>query len=456
MKNRSIASFIFKTLCGSAGLIPQSSDWRSGSDNHSTRVRLASFTLVELLIVIAILAVLAAAVVLVLNPAELLAQARDTQRITDLKNLNESVNIFVLDNSTVSLGASQTIHLSLPDTSATCATYSSLPTLPAGWSYKCATEANLRKTDGTGWIPVNFNLIKGGSTIPYLPIDPTNDAVSGKYYTYTPGGSFELTALLEAEKHEAAVRDGGYLPGTYQVGSHLDLTPVLRDGGLRGYWNFDSVSSNSVYDGSGSGNTGTMYSASSTVGSLITSSGCKRGSCVVMDGVDDSVRVPYSASLAPTGGLTISVWAYKADWTTPTGNNRLVSKTEGGGYQIAVNGGSSDDIYAIVMKGGSYRAVSTIRSTLSPGWHQFVTTFDGRYLKIFKDGVSSATFDSGVGGAIQYACSNSLIIGGESGCGTSPAGDGPYSGLLDEIMVYGRALSDKEVELLYNRPDAIQ
>ncbi|MDD4819148.1 MAG: prepilin-type N-terminal cleavage/methylation domain-containing protein, partial [Candidatus Colwellbacteria bacterium] len=35
-----------------------------------------AFTLVELLIVIAILAVLAAAVVIVLNPAELLAQAR--------------------------------------------------------------------------------------------------------------------------------------------------------------------------------------------------------------------------------------------------------------------------------------------------------------------------------------------------------------------------------------------
>ncbi|MDD4931154.1 MAG: prepilin-type N-terminal cleavage/methylation domain-containing protein, partial [Candidatus Colwellbacteria bacterium] len=43
-----------------------------------------SFTLVELLIVIAILAVLAAAVVVVLNPAELLAQARDSQRSTDL------------------------------------------------------------------------------------------------------------------------------------------------------------------------------------------------------------------------------------------------------------------------------------------------------------------------------------------------------------------------------------
>jgi prepilin-type N-terminal cleavage/methylation domain-containing protein len=39
------------------------------------------FTLIELLIVIAILAILATAVVLVLNPAQILAQARDAQRI---------------------------------------------------------------------------------------------------------------------------------------------------------------------------------------------------------------------------------------------------------------------------------------------------------------------------------------------------------------------------------------
>ena len=57
-----------------------------------------SFTLVELLIVIAILAVLAAAVVIVLNPAELLAQARDSQRITDMKTLKDSIDIWVVDN----------------------------------------------------------------------------------------------------------------------------------------------------------------------------------------------------------------------------------------------------------------------------------------------------------------------------------------------------------------------
>ena len=41
-----------------------------------------AFTLIELLVVIAIIAVLAVVVVLVLNPAQLLKQARDSSSLT--------------------------------------------------------------------------------------------------------------------------------------------------------------------------------------------------------------------------------------------------------------------------------------------------------------------------------------------------------------------------------------
>ncbi|MGC9603563.1 MAG: type II secretion system protein, partial [Minisyncoccia bacterium] len=43
---------------------------------------LTGFTLIELLVVIGILGTLATAVVLVLNPAQLLAQARDSTRLS--------------------------------------------------------------------------------------------------------------------------------------------------------------------------------------------------------------------------------------------------------------------------------------------------------------------------------------------------------------------------------------
>ena len=45
----------------------------------------SAFTLIELLVVIAILAILAVVVVLVLNPAELLKQSRDANRLSDMQ-----------------------------------------------------------------------------------------------------------------------------------------------------------------------------------------------------------------------------------------------------------------------------------------------------------------------------------------------------------------------------------
>ncbi|MFA6495055.1 MAG: type II secretion system protein, partial [Candidatus Paceibacterota bacterium] len=59
-----------------------------------------SFTLIELLIVIGILAVLVAAIVITLNPAQLLAQARDSKRQQDLSALTQALNtITTLDQS---------------------------------------------------------------------------------------------------------------------------------------------------------------------------------------------------------------------------------------------------------------------------------------------------------------------------------------------------------------------
>ena len=53
------------------------------------------FTLVELLIVIGILAILTAAVVVVLNPAELLKQARDSQRFADLDSVKSAIALYL-------------------------------------------------------------------------------------------------------------------------------------------------------------------------------------------------------------------------------------------------------------------------------------------------------------------------------------------------------------------------
>lgn len=58
-----------------------------------------AFTLVELLIVIAIVSILAAVVVIAINPTQLLKQARDKKRVTDLLNMQKAFSLYALDNA---------------------------------------------------------------------------------------------------------------------------------------------------------------------------------------------------------------------------------------------------------------------------------------------------------------------------------------------------------------------
>jgi type II secretory pathway pseudopilin PulG len=194
-----------------------------------------SFTLVELLVVIGILAILTAAVVVVLNPAELLKQSRDSKRVTDLAAVNNAIKLLLTQVPDVNLGNASTVYFSLPAANSDCSDIvSSLPQVPAGWSYRCTTAANLTKTDGSGWLPVNFSSTGGVASLPALPIDPSNTA--NNYYMYTSrGGLWEINTRVEslkyglAEASDKISTDGGDDFVRYEVGSNLALLP----------WNFE-------------------------------------------------------------------------------------------------------------------------------------------------------------------------------------------------------------------------
>src|SRR3972149_8165412 len=252
----------------------------------------SSFPLLEILIVIAILAGLASISFVVLNPLEQLRKTRDSRRLADLRSLNNALSIYESQSSTVSLGTSTFVYLSLPDTNVNCTSYS-LPPAPVGYSYQCVTSANLRKTNGTGWVPVNLASLTIGSPLPVLPLDPINNNLY--YYTYVPGGSFMLTGLMESSGGTAsnsAVTDGGRMPGTYETGSDLSLGPFTRDRGLVGYWPLDEASGTIAYDYSGNSNTGTLSNGPIWQ----TSANCKKGGCLLFDGVNDYVWISDPSS----------------------------------------------------------------------------------------------------------------------------------------------------------------
>ncbi|MEK7149904.1 MAG: type II secretion system protein [Patescibacteria group bacterium] len=182
---------------------------------------LTGFTLLELLIVISILAILSTVVVLVLNPAEYLKQARDSQRVSDLATLNSAIALYLSTATTISMG--------------TCTAgyyYCSIATagnLPGGTTACTSNTTSTSVTSGTGWIPIIFSGIPGGSPISREPVDPTNSETYKYAYACNSSNQYELDAKLESIKYTSTnnlgVNDGGNNSSAYEVGTDLTLIP---------------------------------------------------------------------------------------------------------------------------------------------------------------------------------------------------------------------------------------
>jgi prepilin-type N-terminal cleavage/methylation domain-containing protein len=171
------------------------------------------FTLIELLLVIGILAILAAAVVLTLNPAQLLAQARDSQRISDLNSVKSAVSLYLATATSTSISSTKT-----STNSTTC-------WFGATCNTACTAVTTSTAVNGNGWVPIDLTQTSGGSPLSALPLDPTNDA--NYHYAYAGNNSektIELNAILESTKYSPMMQsDGGNCPNVYEVGTQPGL-----------------------------------------------------------------------------------------------------------------------------------------------------------------------------------------------------------------------------------------
>jgi len=168
------------------------------------------------LIVITILAALAAAVVVVLNPAELLAQARDAQRLSDMTTMRDAVNLFItqviIRPTTPLLCSPAGTHIETGCTAGHCTfahAAGGSPFFPA--TCTVPGTAAVRLINGTGWVTANLTNMHGGSPVAALPIDPVNNATF--FYAFRADGvnnTFRLATRLESVRHRGMmIADGG-------------------------------------------------------------------------------------------------------------------------------------------------------------------------------------------------------------------------------------------------------
>jgi hypothetical protein len=156
--------------------------------------------------------------ILVINPAELLKKARDSQRISDLNNLKTAIGHYLINVSSPFIGTAST-------------TYSDVASVNC---FGTAYATHTLSVDGNGWIPIKFTDISIGSPISSLPHDPNPTISTGNhYYVYgvksATDCTFKLITNMESQAYSSGgtnnveSNDGGTNPSLYELGTDLTL-----------------------------------------------------------------------------------------------------------------------------------------------------------------------------------------------------------------------------------------
>lgn len=142
------------------------------------------FTLIELLLVIAILGVLSGAVVIAINPAKRLGQARDAQRKSDLRMLSNAIEAYTIFNG-------------------------SYPSTNSNWCGPSGADPEFT-TCGDDWVP---GLVANGD-LKVLPKDPkqgqtsiTCAGVANTYLYKSDGTNYKILAYCGVETNNCNPSD---------------------------------------------------------------------------------------------------------------------------------------------------------------------------------------------------------------------------------------------------------
>jgi len=391
-----------------------------------------SFTLIEMLITIAIIAVLMTVTVVAINPNEMTKKARDTQRLTDMSNLQMIMELARSEgmlNSSYCDGTK--IYASLPSE-----TLLSNSNLPSGVSWAQVSRDNIRNADGTGWLPFNFkNLV--GLQVTVLPVDPKNSLNDSLYYTFycNPQRQYIFTAYPESKtfgpkggKDSKTIADGGPDPYVYEVGNNLFISPLKPVGS----WSFEEGGDTTAYDSSGNNNHGTLKNGPTWTDGQV-------NGALSFDGVDDYVDCGNGASLNITNAITVEAWA---KLNNLSGARTIISKAEGAGWGIEYGVSVVNKFdWAPNINGSYYVSLANDTAELNK-WYHLVGTYDGQQVKFYINGILQNDIKN-ITGSIKISSVQVEI-------GSNPPGASVlFNGLIDEARIYNRALSAEEIKRHY-------
>lgn len=204
--------------------------------------------------------------------------------------------------------------------------------------------------------------------------------------------------------------------------------------GLVASFGFNEGTGSVVADGAGGDNNGTISNA-------LWSTAGRYGNALSFDGSGDWVTVSDAANLDLTNGMTLEAWVRPGSlsgWTT------ALLKENGStlSYALYASDNTGQPPAGYIQLGGDQSVRGS--SALALGtWVHLATTFDGSFLRLYVNGVEVAS--RSLTGSISTS-TGALRIGGNAVWGEY------FNGLIDEVRIYNRALTQTEIQTDMNTP----
>jgi hypothetical protein len=211
------------------------------------------------------------------------------------------------------------------------------------------------------------------------------------------------------------------------------------DLGLVGRWGFEEIGQTPAADGSGLGHTGALINFTAA-----DRQAGRRGRALAYQPARRTVvLIGDSDELDPRDELTVAAWVKAVDWK---GNRRVLQKGLGDSqYRLTAEDGKLRFEVVVEARGGGTRRL-TASAPLPPEdeWVHLAGTYDGARLRLLVNGaeVEAAPAD---GARIQIT-RDPLVIGGKRPSDSTSSNG--FHGLIDEVVLYDRALADRELRQL--------
>ncbi|MBI2550034.1 fibronectin type III domain-containing protein [Candidatus Woesearchaeota archaeon] len=306
------------------------------------------------------------------------------------------------------------------------------------------TEINASYQAGTYRYTKNFTGLNDGNYSYYAAVVDSAgtlvQTVNRTVYVDTVGPAISLIANTPANQSvlssnyifiNTSENDGG--------NDHNELSAFIDfNRSLVGYWRFEDDGDTNASDFTNNNNNGTLVGFGCTSLNCNASSGWtsagKRGKALNFDGVNDRVRNPGLSGLS-ADAITIEAWFFRRE----SGVRMLLSRN-----RFSAN---EWDLFPSSWRfnnGSTTNQYDTVTSVQNDVWNHLVVTYDknagGNNVNVYLNGKLE----------VSGATGGTLGTGGITTIGSFQDGTTDYfSGTIDEVKIWSRALSAQEINSSY-------